>query len=242
MKVGKMVSFVIDGKNVQAEGGAMLLNVARQNGIVIPTLCAHDTVARSGACRLCVVEVTKGKRTRIVTSCLYPVDEGIVVSTKTERVMNVRSLVMQLLMARCPESQLLKDMAKEMGIEPQPSFRVETDKGKCILCRLCVKTCEDVVGVSAIGLSRRGKDKIVGPPFMEDSVTCVGCGACAYVCPTDHIVMESTDGRRKIWGRAFRMKACDTCGRYFAPVDQLKWISKKTGTPLSELSVCLSCK
>ena len=159
-----MVNFIIDGKKVEAEEGATVLQVARKNGITIPTLCCHESVAPSGACRLCVVEVKKGKRTRIVTSCLYPVDEGIVVETKTERVLNVRRLVMQLLMARCPESDVLKNMAKEMGIEPQPAFHPETDKGKCVLCRLCVKACEDVVGVSAIGLSGRGKDKKVGPP------------------------------------------------------------------------------
>jgi NADH dehydrogenase/NADH:ubiquinone oxidoreductase subunit G len=242
MKVGEMVNFIIDGKKVEAKEGATVLQVARNNGIVIPTLCCHESVAPSGACRLCVVEVKKGKRTRIVTSCLYPVDEGIVVETKTERVLNVRCLVMQLLMARCPESDVLKDMAKQMGIEPQPAFHPETDKGKCVLCRLCVKACEDVVGVSAIGLSGRGKDKKVGPPFVEDSKTCIGCGACAYICPTEHILMEAKDGKRKIWGRTFKMQACEKCGRYFAPIDQLKYISQKTGTPLTELAVCMSCK
>jgi bidirectional [NiFe] hydrogenase diaphorase subunit len=242
MKVGEMVSFIIDGKKVEAEAGATVLQVARKYGIVIPTLCCHESVAPSGACRLCVVEVKKGKRTRIVTSCLYPVDEGIVVETKTDRVVNVRRLVMQLLMARCPESEVLKDMSKEMGIEPQPAFHPDTDKGKCVLCRLCVKACEDVVGASAIGLSGRGKNKKVGAPFMEDSKTCIGCGACVYICPTEHIVMESTDSKRKIWGRTFKMQACDKCGRYFAPVDQLKFISDKTGTPMTELAVCMSCK
>ncbi len=242
MKVGEMVSFIIDGKKVEAEEGAMLLDVARQNGSVIPTLCTHESVGRSGACRLCVVEVKSGKRSRIVTSCMYPVAEGIEVSTKTDRVMNVRRLVMQLLMARCPESELLKEMAKEMGVEPEPRFTPDTDKGKCILCRLCVRACQDVVGVSAIGSSYRGPSKSVGPPFMEDAKACIGCGACAYICPTEHIHMESTDSKRKIWGRTFKMQACEKCGRYFAPVDQLKFISEKTGTPLSELAVCMSCK
>jgi ferredoxin len=98
------------------------------------------------------------------------------------------------------------------------------------------------VGVNAIGLAGRGKKKAVGPPYMEDSKTCIGCGACAYICPTEHIVMESTNSKRKIWGRTFKMQACDKCGRYFAPVDQLKFISDKTGTPMSELAVCISCK
>jgi NADH dehydrogenase/NADH:ubiquinone oxidoreductase subunit G len=242
MKVGEMVNFIIDGKKVEAEEGATVLQVARANNIPIPTLCYHESVAATGSCRMCVVEVKKGKRTRIVTSCLYPVDEGIVVDTNTERVKNVRSFVLQLLMARCPESDVVADMAKELGVEPQPAFHPDTDKGKCILCRLCVKACEDVVGVSAIGMVARGKKKAVGTPFAEDSATCIGCGACAYICPTEHIVMESTRSKRKIWGRTFKMQACDKCGRYFAPVDQLKFISQTTGTPMTELVTCISCK
>lgn len=237
-----MVSFSIDGKKIAAEEGTMLLDVARQYGVEIPTLCTHESVVRSGACRLCVVEVKQGTRARIVTSCMYPVSEGIVVDTKTERVKNVRRLVLQLLMARCPESEVLKEMADEMDIEPEPRFKSDTGKGKCILCRLCVRVCEETVGVSAIGSSYRGPDKSVGPPFMEDSKSCIGCGACAYVCPTEHILMESTDGKRKIWGRTFKMQACDKCGRYFAPVDQLKFISSKTGVPVKELAVCTSCR
>ncbi|MFA4915828.1 MAG: 2Fe-2S iron-sulfur cluster-binding protein [Syntrophales bacterium] len=243
MKVGKMVSFSIDGKKIKAEEGTMLLDIARQHGVEIPTFCTHEAVSRTGSCRLCVVEVRQGTRSKIVASCMYPVSEGIVVDTKTERVLNVRRLVLQLLMARCPESDILKEMANEMGIEPEPRFKPDTDKGNCILCRLCVRVCEETVGVSAIGSSYRGPGKSVGPPFMENSKACIACGACAYVCPTQHIVMESTDdSKRKIWGRTFKMQACDKCGRYFAPVDQLKFISNTAGVPLSELHTCPSCR
>jgi len=237
-----MVNFILDGNKITAEKGTMLLEAARAHGVEIPTLCAHEAVSRSGACRLCVVEVKKGKRAKIVTSCLYPVEEGIIVETKNERVMNVRRLVLQLLMARCPESDVIKDLAEKMGIKPQPRFIPDKDKGTCILCRSCVRVCEEIVGVSAIGLSGRGADKTVGPPYKAESDVCIGCGACAFVCPTGHIVMESAEDKRKIWGRTFKMKACDVCGRYFAPEDQLKYISKKTGVPLKELSVCTNCR
>jgi bidirectional [NiFe] hydrogenase diaphorase subunit len=237
-----MVNLIIDGKTITANKGAMVLEVARSNGIDIPTLCAHESVSRSGACRLCVVEVKKGNRSKIVTSCLYPVEEGIAVETKNERVLNVRRLVLQLLMARCPESEVIADLAKQLDVTPQLRFTPDKDKGKCILCRSCVRVCEEVVGVSAIGLSCRGSDKTVGTPYNEESAVCIGCGACAYVCPTDHIEMETTEDTRVIWGRTFKMKSCDVCGRYFAPVDQLKYISKKTGVPLKELSVCMDCR
>src|SRR4030042_5631173 len=233
-----MVNFTVDGKNISAPKGTMLLEAIRDAGISIPSLCAHESVSRSGACRMCVVEIKKGNRTRIVTSCLYGVEEGLIVNTKSERVLNVRKLVMELLLARCPESEVLQTMAKEMGVEQQDRFLADTDKGTCILCRSCVRVCEEVVGVSAIGLFSRGSHKKVGTPYNEKSDVCIGCGACVYVCPTGHIEMTSTGDNRKIWGRTFKMQPCEKCGKYFAPVDQLKYISKKTGVRLKELAVC----
>ena len=220
----------------------MLLEAIRGAGISIPTLCAHEAVSRSGACRLCVVEIKKGNRTRIVTSCLYGVEEGLTVNTKSDRVLNVRRLVMELLLARCPESEVLQKLAKELCVEPQARFVADTDKGKCILCRSCVRVCEELVGVSAIGLFARGPHKTVGTPYNEKSDACIGCGACVYVCPTGHIEMTSTGDKRKIWGRTFKMQACSKCGKFFAPADQLKFISKKTGTPLEELKICTECR
>ena len=82
----------------------------------------------------------------------------------------------------------------------------------------------------------------VGPPYNEESAVCIGCGACAFICPTGHIEMETTEDKRIIWGRTFKMKTCDVCGRYFAPEDQLKYISKITGVPLKELAVCMDCR
>jgi len=237
-----MINLIIDGKNVMAKKDTAVLETARAAGINIPTLCAHESVSRSGACRLCVVEIKKGSRTRIVTSCLYAVEEGLIVNTKSERVLNVRRLVMELLLARCPESEVLQKLAKELCVEKQARFVADTDKGKCILCRSCVRVCEEVVGVSAIGLFARGSHKTVGTPYHEKSDVCIGCGACVYVCPTGHIEMTSTGDKRKIWGRTFKMQTCAKCGKYFAPVDQLKFISKKTGVPLSELTVCTECR
>ncbi|MGA2526639.1 MAG: 2Fe-2S iron-sulfur cluster-binding protein [Smithellaceae bacterium] len=236
-----MVNLIINGKKITAQEDTMILEAARAAGIDIPTLCAHESVSRSGACRLCVVEMRKGNRSKIVTSCLYPVEEGIVVETKNERVLNVRRLVLELLLARNPESDVIADLAKKLSVTPQPRFTMDTDKGKCILCRSCVRVCEEVVGVSAIGLSRRGSQKTVGPPYNEESAVCIGCGACAFICPTGHIEMETTEDKRIIWGRTFKMKTCDVCGRYFAPEDQLKYISKITGVPLKELAVCMDC-
>jgi NADH dehydrogenase/NADH:ubiquinone oxidoreductase subunit G len=239
-----MVNLTIDKKKIRVEEGLTILQAAQSNGIEIPTLCYHDELTASGSCRLCSVEIKKGKGTRIVASCIYQVEEGLIVNTQSERVMNVRRLVLQLLMARCPESEVIRELAKKVGVKPQTRFQADEDKGKCILCRQCVKVCEEVVGVSAIGLSYRGTDKAVGPPFMEPSKTCIGCGACAYVCPTGHIKMQESESgnERIIWDKVFRMAACNVCGRYFAPQEQLEYISKKTGVPLSKLSTCVNCR
>lgn len=237
-----MANITIDGKKIEAPAGATILQAARKHGIVIPTLCSHEALEQSGACRFCSVEIKKGKRTKVVTSCLYQVEEGLEVDTKSERVLNVRRLILQLLLARNPQADVLKELAGEMGVEPQARFVPDKDKGKCILCRQCVKTCEQVVGVCAIGLSYRGSHKVVGRPFKEDPPACIGCGACAYVCPTGHIEMKTTLDTRTIWGRTFQMAACKTCGRYFAPTDQLEFISKKTGVPVENLAICTSCR
>ena len=170
--------------------------------------------------------------------------EGLAVDTKSERVLAARRLVLQLLLSRCPESTQLKEMAKDLGIEPEPRFTPDTDNSKCILCRMCVRTCEKIVGVCAIGFSYRGAEKNVCTPFKEDSVSCIGCGACAYVCPSGHIEMATSESgdTRTIWGREFKMAACKVCGRYFAPEDQLKFISRTTEVPAENLAVCISCR
>ncbi|MBW1614550.1 MAG: (2Fe-2S)-binding protein [Deltaproteobacteria bacterium] len=239
-----MINLTIDGREIQAEEGSTILQAARNNGIEIPTLCYHDELTASGACRLCSVEIKKGKRTRVVASCIYQVEEDLVVNTQSERVMNVRRLVLQLLMARCPTSEVIRELAEKLGVEPQERFQLDEDKGKCILCRQCVEVCEQVVGVSAIGFLNRGADKSVGTPFMEPSGVCIGCGACAYVCPTGHIKMEESENgnERVIWGKTFKMAACKVCGRYFAPQEQLEYIGKKTGVPLDKLYTCVNCR
>jgi len=237
-----MVKLVIDGRTVQAEKDKILLTVARENGIEIPTLCSHDTLENTGACRLCVVEITKGKRKKIVASCLYGAEEGIVVETRSDRVLKVRRFVLQFLMARCPTSNIIHDMATKLGIAPEARFKPAEDGKKCVFCRLCIKACEDVVGVSALGFAYRGVDKTLGTPYREPSPVCIGCGSCAYVCPTKQITMSSTEDTRSICGKTFKMKACSVCGHYFAPEEQLAFISRKTGVSLDALSVCSSCR
>jgi bidirectional [NiFe] hydrogenase diaphorase subunit len=236
-----MIQFRINGKEVRAEKGETILEAARKAAVTIPTLCHHDTLGADGRCRLCVVEIQRGNRRRIVTSCLYPVENGIDVFTETPDVRLIRSTVLELLLARCPDSEVIQYEARQHGVTTT-RYTKDNDKGKCILCNLCVKTCETLVGVSAIGMTGKGSLKRVSAPFDEPSEVCIGCGACAVVCPTGHIYMEDRSGIRTIWKKKFQLAKCPNCGRYHAPLEQLEFISKKSGVPLNELLVCQDCK
>src|SRR4030043_1821823 len=112
-----MITLNIDGRAFKAEEGQTILQVARENGIDIPTLCHHEAIEPYGACRLCIVEITRGRRTRIVTSCLYPVEEGLKVQTNSLRVMQNRKMLVELLLARCSKNKVIRELASQFGIE-----------------------------------------------------------------------------------------------------------------------------
>ena len=236
-----MVEFKINGRQVRAEKCETILDVAKREGFEIPTLCHHDVLGADGRCRLCVVELRRGKRKRIVASCLYPVEDGIEIFTQTEDVKLVRKTVLELLLARCPSSDVIAYLAKQYGVNIV-RYTKDNDKGKCILCNTCVKTCENIVGVSAISLTGKGPFKRVSTPFDEPSEVCIGCGACAVACPTEHIYMEDRNGFRTIWRKKFELARCPVCGRYHAPVEQLEFISKISKTAMDELLICQDCK
>ena len=181
-----MIAFKLNGKTVQGEEGQYILQVAEKYGVEIPTLCYHKALEPAGMCRLCTVEVFDGRRTRFVTSCNYPIWEGMEVKTDTEAVHKGRKLIVELLLARCPGVPLLQDLAKKYGIEA-PRFRKERDD--CILCGLCVRICQRM-GNAAISLTGRGTEMKVDTPFHAQTEFCMACGACASVCPTGHIKIE----------------------------------------------------
>ena len=175
-----MVTLTIDGIKVQAEEGTTLLEVAKFYGIDIPTLCHNDELTPYGACRLCTVEVDDGRRTRLVASCLYPVKNGIKVKTHSERVIKGRKMILELLIAKCPNSKTLQDLASQMGLE---KIRFKMENKDCILCGLCVRMCAEQMGSGAIGFVGRGQKREVATPFHMASEICRNCGACMYICP-----------------------------------------------------------
>jgi heterodisulfide reductase subunit A len=180
-----MIAFKLNGKIVEGEEGQYILQVAEKYGIEIPTLCHHKALEPAGMCRLCTVELFDGHRARFVTACNYPICEGMEVSTDSEGVRAGRKLIVELLLARCPEVPLLQRLAKEYGIE-ETRFKKEEDT--CILCGLCARTCERI-GANAISLIGRGIDIKISTPFEISTEACLACGACASVCPTNHITL-----------------------------------------------------
>jgi NADH dehydrogenase/NADH:ubiquinone oxidoreductase subunit G len=239
-----MVTFNIDGREFKAEEGQTILQVARENGIDIPTLCHHEAIEPYGACRLCIVEISKGRRSRMVTSCLYPVEDGLDVKTNSPRVISNRKMLVELLLARCSKNKVIKELASKMGIEQsmiKPEYLEDND---CMVCGLCVRTCEQVVGVSAISLVNRGITKEPAAPFLEPARDCIGCGSCYYVCPTGAIKMEDRNGTRFIynWKVEFKLKKCKVCGNYWAPDKQLEYIRIKWNLPQDFFDICPTCK
>jgi heterodisulfide reductase subunit A len=186
-----MITFTIDGQTIQAEEGQTVLEVARREGIPIPTLCYHPAVEPYGACRMCTVEVEAHGRSRLETSCTIPAQEGMVVRTNTPDVYKARQTLMGLFLSRCPNVPLIQELAAEYGVT-EPPYPTDTPEEKCILCGLCVRVCQDVVGAKALNFSERGITRRVSPPFLEKTRDCIGCGACTIVCPTGaiEIVME----------------------------------------------------
>ena len=192
-----MVSVNIDGQDIEVAEETTILDAAKKLGIEIPTLCYSKFLEPYAVCRLCVVEVKRGDRTRIVTSCNYPLRHSVAVHTNTERIQQLRRMNLQLLMAQAPAAEIIQQLAAEMGIEGTP-FPIEDPNKKCILCGMCVQACEQIAGVQAINFANRGNERIVTTPFDAPSDVCITCGACAFFCPTGAITMEDIHGRQVI--------------------------------------------
>jgi NADH dehydrogenase/NADH:ubiquinone oxidoreductase subunit G len=242
--LSEIVNIIINNVSFQVEKGITILQAARKLGIKIPTLCDNEAIEPYGACRLCIVELEKGSRNRIVTSCLYPVEEGLIIKTDTERVIRNRKMLLSLLLTRCSENRVIKDLAAEYSIERPPFREKYWEKNDCIVCGLCVRACEQIVGVSAISLVNRGISKEPAPPFLEKAKACIGCGSCYYVCPTNAIKMEDRNGIRRIynWKVEFKLKRCSKCGIPWAPEAQLNYIIKKWDLPDNIFDLCPNCR
>jgi aldehyde:ferredoxin oxidoreductase len=182
----------IDGRPVEVEPGTTILAAAKQAGIEIPALCHSPLVEAYGVCRVCSVEVTTGKRARVVTACNYPLKQACEVSTRSERTLRTRRLVLEMMLARWPNVKVVQDLARDAGLDG-PRFahpRRNGDPHACILCGLCVRLCHEGVWHNVLAFEGRGESRRVTMPYGEQPATCVGCMACANICPTGAIRMS----------------------------------------------------
>lgn len=192
-----MVTLEINGLTTQAEEGTTLLEAAQFLGFPIPTLCHMEGLTPYGACRLCVVEIGEGPGAKLVTSCTYPVQAGLKVRTASERVLRARRMIIELLLASCPQSKTIQDIASEHQVRQQ---RFKQEWEDCILCGRCVRMCEEQMVAKAIGFYGRGENRRIGTPFDVKSETCRLCGGCMYVCPACELRCTYTDKEHAICG------------------------------------------
>ena len=233
----------VDGEKAKARKGETLLQVCRRMGKDIPTLCHHEAVEPYAACRVCLVEVTSGGRQTLVPSCQYPVSEGLEAWTDSDAVRDARRVALELLLARCPASDVVRELAASFGVTKTPYPTDDPDE-TCILCGLCVRVCEEVLKIAAVGFTQRGIDREVGTPFDEATDVCIGCGACVSVCPTGHI-QSIDDGplrRMETWKTELELDECEICGRRFAPRKQLEHIRAALPDELPLEKTCSACR
>jgi bidirectional [NiFe] hydrogenase diaphorase subunit len=225
-----LISLSIDGNSIEVEEGTTILQAAGELGIKIPTLCYHPGLETIGACRLCVVEISKlewNGHKKLEPSCLYVVEDGLIVNTQTSMVRESRKMLLNLLLARSPDSEVIRKLADEYGIH-ETSFPKRKDADNCILCMTCVQICE-AIGVNAIAPLYRGPNRVVDVPRPDD---CIGCLACALSCPTNAIPFEETDDKRRIWGKEFDLVRCWASGEPIGTLEQIWHFAKRSDIPI----------
>ena len=252
-----MLTLTINGKKVKAKQGATVLDAASASGIEIPTLCYNDALEPYGACRLCIVEIEKNGQTTVESSCTYPVEDGLVVKTDSPKVVENRKLVIELILARCPNVKEIQRLAQEYGIADS-ALAWDKNNEYCILCGLCVRACNEVVKAGAIQFAGQGKDRIVDSPFHKTAEDCIACGSCAFICPTGIIKKhdleqtslctpegcEEEGPKREIlnWQVEHVMQTCVKCGNPYAPAVHLEKIAKEHNYTMDFFNLCPSCR
>ena len=229
------ITLTMDGNKVQGREGMTVLEVARGNMVHIPTLCHMEGISENQSCRLCIVEVDGMKN--LQPSCSLKATEGMVVHTKSAKVLSARRTIVNLMLSNGQHNCLsceknggckLQDAAYELGIET-PKFIIEPtvppfiddtspmiirDNRKCVLCKRCVIACNDIVNNEVLGLGLRGSETVIvcdnDKPMGQSS--CVQCGECVQRCPVGAILDKKSVGQARIWETHTVRTTCPYCG------------------------------
>jgi bidirectional [NiFe] hydrogenase diaphorase subunit len=194
-------TLVIDGIDVSARADQTILEVARENNIFIPTLCHLDGLSDVGACRLCLVEVKNSPK--LFPACVLKVEEGMEVTTKSDRLLHYRQAILELLFAErnhvcsvCVTNNHCELQSIAQSQVDASNERFVADHNRCILCTRCVRVCDEIEGAHVWDVMGRGIDSMVITDLMQPwgESTCTRCGKCVNVCPTGALFDKSKVG------------------------------------------------
>ncbi len=226
-----MIKFIMNGLEVSAEKGSTILETARFYGLEIPTLCHHEGLTPWGGCRLCLVEIGEAPRSKLASSCTYPVAEGLIVRTDSKRVMAARRMMLELMLSAAPGSKVLQDLASKLGVT-QVRFVPRHDE--CILCGLCVRICAEQMDARAIGFQHRGRKRKISTPFDARSEVCRQCGACIYICPACQLRCQGPDAETAVCNACLRMEP--TCLEQYDDLQCWMYDAGRCGTCVRDKS------
>ena len=197
------VNINIDGMSIEAPKGTSVLDAGLDFGICIPHLCRVPYVEDIGACRLCIVEHVVNGHSKITTSCTLHVKEGMVIRSNTDKIIELRRNIAELLVAEAPNSRAIQDVAKRCGVR---DVRYPFHNSNCILCGRCIRACPGNLGVKPLTFVGRGKDRRVEAPFNLKTELCNECGRCVDFCP---MTVVPCDGPMKM-GEEYLCPNCES--------------------------------
>lgn len=224
-----MLKVKLNGLEVETEGGMTVLELAHFYGLEIPTLCYNEGLTPYGGCRLCLVEIGEGARSKLVTSCTYPVEDGLVIRTDTKRVVETRRMMIELMVSIAPYSKVIQDLASKFGVT---RLRFKLRNEECILCGLCVRMCHEQMDAQAIGFVKRGKDLRITTPFDMKSEVCKLCGGCIYVCPACQMRCQGPEAETGLCNGCLTMDP--TCLDHFDELQCWMYDAGRCGTCVRE--------
>lgn len=235
-----MAAILVNGRRLDTKEAETVLQVLIREGFDIPHLCYHEALAPYGACRLCMVEVVGGDRRGITPSCTLPVKDGLAIKTDSPELIKLRKVLLEMYLAEAPGSKKIRDLAGKYGIETSrfASADLSAKGERCVLCGLCVRVCSEALGVGAINYAGRGTNTSINTPWYEASSTCIGCGACAYVCPAEAIDISDYEDSRimETWHRtSLSYKQCPESKAFYAPERLVQHVGAKNPDAPQEL-------